>query len=157
MSGSDAPRLAAPEDFANVLGGLRALADDLGDPFAMPEDALHSALFGPQPLALALVAGGQGVALVQPQISTSAGGVLAYVSDLWVARRARGSGLGRRLLANVARESATRWGALGLRLAVHDSNTNARAFYARMGFVIHDHDRIAQLKGAEFATLKATP
>ncbi|SUZ33865.1 hypothetical protein ROE7235_03640 [Roseibaca ekhonensis] len=157
MSDSSAPRLAGPEDFATVLAGLHALASDLGDPFAIAETALQDALFGPRPLAFALVAGGQGVALVQPQISTSAGGVLAYISDLWVARTARGTGLGRRLLAMVGRESAARWGAVGLRLAVYDNNTNARDFYARMGFVTHDRDRIAVLTGAEFAMLKATP
>lgn len=49
------------------------MASDLGDPFTIAETALQNALFGPRPLAFALVAAGQGVALVQPQISTSAG------------------------------------------------------------------------------------
>lgn len=157
MSGFDAPCLAGPEDFATVLAGLRALASDLGDPFTIAETALQNALFGPRPLAFALVAAGQGVALVQPQISTSAGGVLAYVSDLWVARTARGMGFGRHLLAGVAQESAARWGAIGLRLAVYDANKSARAVYDRLGFVTHDRDRLAVLTGASFDMLKATP
>jgi ribosomal protein S18 acetylase RimI-like enzyme len=157
VSGSEAPRLAEPADFAAVLDGLRALADDLGDPFAISEAGLQSALFGSQPLALAIVAGGQGVALAQPQISTSAGGFLAYVSDLWVARPARGTGLGRQLLAVVAREGSSRWGVLGLRLVVYDGNTNARAVYDRLGFVTRDRDRVALLVGARFEQLKDTP
>jgi len=157
MSVSETPRVAGPEDFAAVLAGMRALADDLGDPFAIAQDSLRAALFGMSPIGFALVAGRQGAALVQPQISTDAGGVLAFVSDLWVAREARGTGLGRRLLAFAARESVVRWGAVGLRLTVYDSNTNARAVYDRLGFAIHHRDRVAVLTGAPFATLKATP
>lgn len=156
MSGSDAPRLAGPEDFNAMLDGLRALANDLGDPFALPETTLHETLFGPTPMGFALVAGKQGVALVQPQISTSIGGVLAYVSDLWVASAARGTGLGRKLLAMASAEAASRWSAKGLRLAVYDTNPGARAFYDRLGFVTLSRDRIAVLSGAPFETLKDT-
>jgi ribosomal protein S18 acetylase RimI-like enzyme len=150
MSASEAPRVALPADLGDVIAGLRALAADLGDPFPMPDATLHKALFGPHPTAFALVAGGQGVALVQPQISTSAGGVLGYVSDLWVAPDARGTGLARDLLGLCARESAARWGALGLRLAVAGDNARARAFYDRLGFVTHARDRIALLTGVPF-------
>lgn len=157
MSGSEAPRLVQPPDFATVMGGLRALANDLGDPFAISDRTLKSALFQSQSLAFAVIAGSKGVALTQPQISTSAGGVLAYVSDLWVAQEVRGTGLGRQLLAKVARESAARWGAIGLRLAVYESNVNARAVYDRLGFVTHDRDCVALLTGVRFKQLKDTP
>lgn len=64
---------------------------------------------------------------------------------------------GRHLLAGVAQESAARWGAIGLRLAVYDANKSARAVYDRLGFVTHDRDRLAVLTGVSFDMLKATP
>ncbi len=153
MSVSDAPRVAMPDDLPMVTTGLRSLAQDLGDPFRMSGDQLRAALFGPQGVAFAVLAGRQGVALVQPQISTSAGGVLVYVSDLWVTRTARGSGLGRALLARCAHEGLDRWGAVGLRLAVHADNDRAIEFYSGLGFALRPQDQVAVLTGASFETL----
>lgn len=150
---SDAPRVAMPDDLPMVIAGLRSLAQDLGDPFRMTGDQLRAALFAPEAAGFAIVAGLQGLALVQPQISTSAGGVLAYVSDLWVSQGARGSGLGRGLLAWCAHEGRARWGAIGLRLAVHADNGRAIEFYRRLGFALRPHDQVAVLTGASFEAL----
>lgn len=153
MSGSEPPRLALPSDIALLEAGLRALAADLGDPFAIRRDVLEAALFGPCAYGFALVAGGQGVLLAQPRISTATGGALSYVSDLWVAQAARGAGLGQRLLALAAQEGAARWGALGLCLSVYAENAGAMAFYDRLGFALLVRDRIALLTGPALSNL----
>lgn len=147
-------RLATPDDVPTLMTGLRALAHDLGEPFSLTEAQLSAALSDPTGLGFGVMAGHLAVALVQPQISTAAGGVLGYVSDLWVAREVRGSGLGSALLAAAARESTARWGAIGLRLAVQGDARRLRALYARLGLVLHPRDRNAVLTGAPFRALQ---
>ncbi len=56
----------------------------------------------------------------------------AYVDNLHVAARAKGAGVGRRLMANAARALALD-GVGRLWLTVIDENTPARGFYRRMG------------------------
>ncbi|SMX48558.1 GNAT family N-acetyltransferase [Maliponia aquimaris] len=114
--------------------GLRALADDLGDAYALTSGALRAGLFGPRPACRGLVAADGdavgGVVLFSPLMSTSLGGPGAYVSDLWVSAARRGTGLGRALLAEVARHGGARF----LRVAVYDDSPGAARFYARLGF-----------------------
>lgn len=143
------PRLAGPGDLALLLAGLRALAQDLGDPFRIPPAALAQALFAPHPPALGLVAGEAplGVALVQPVVSTSMGGMFGHVSDLWVAPAARGQGLGRALLALAWRAAQDRWQAVALRLGVDAANPQALAFYTRLGFSPRPSERVMVLHG----------
>jgi GNAT superfamily N-acetyltransferase len=147
-------RLATLTDLPDLMTSLRALAEDLGDPFDMTEQLLVSALFGTASIGFALLAGAHGVALVQPQVSTASGGVLGYVSHLWVAQDERGSGLGSGLLAAAARESAARWDAVGLRLAVQGDTRRLRALYARLGLVLHPRDQKATLTGVPFQALQ---
>jgi ribosomal protein S18 acetylase RimI-like enzyme len=64
-----------------------------------------------------------------------------------VSETARGTGLGRRLLAAAAQEGAAHWQAVALRLTVYEGNTGARAFYDRLGFVLRAADRNALLSG----------
>lgn len=151
---SSSIRVATEEDVPTLLAGLRALAQDLTELFDVTEAQISAALFGPKAVGFGLLAGHQGVALVQPQISTSFGGVLGYVSDLWVAKEVRGVGLGSALLAATARESATRWNAVGLRLAVQGDARRLRSLYARLGLVLHPRDRKAVLTGIPFQALQ---
>src|SRR5690606_37875788 len=72
-----------------------------------------------------------GFALFFPNYSTWEGRAGLYVEDLYVEERARGIGLGRALMAEVARLAAER-GAPRVELAVLDWNP-ARAFYERLG------------------------
>lgn len=137
----------------DVMAGLRALAQDLKDPFHATAERVEHALFGAQSFAFALLAAGRGIALCSPIFSTFQGAALVFVSDLWVAGSARGQGLGRALLAAAAREGQARWQANALRLTVYDDNAQAIAFYHRMGFTLREKDRIAALTGAPFAAL----
>ena len=57
----------------------------------------------------------------------------AMLSELWVAPRARGTGLGARLLADAERR-ARAGGAAALHLMVRHRNAPARALYERVGF-----------------------
>jgi len=153
MSGSEGIRAALPGDMPALMAALKALARDLDDPFRMAPATLGAALFDPCPRAFALLAGEEGAVLAQPNVSTSLGGTVTFVSDLWVSEDARGTGLGRRLLARAAQEGAARWQAVALRLTVYEDNSGARAFYDRLGFAVRAADRNALLQGAALARL----
>jgi ribosomal protein S18 acetylase RimI-like enzyme len=157
MSGSDGIRAARLEDMPALMTALRALAHDLDDPFRMEAATLEAALFSPSPRAFALIAGEDGAVLAQPNLSTSLGGTVTFVSDLWVSAGARGTGLGRRLLAAAAQEGAARWQSVALRLTVYQDNVGARAFYDRLGFVIRAADRNALLSGDALTRLMEQP
>lgn len=127
-------RLAGPDDAGALAAGLARLSADLDEPHRMNAARLEAAMRAPLPPFRALLAGESGLALYSPVFSTVAGGAGAWVSDLWVAPAARGTGLGRRLLGAVARDAGAQWGALYLALAVYDTSPGARAFYDRLGF-----------------------
>lgn len=148
-------RLAGPGDMAALHAGLSRLSDELGDRHRATEAALAQACTAPQPAAYGFVAGDgpEGAALAAPLFSTTRGAAGLYVSDLWVAPAARGTGLGRRLLAHVARFGADRWGASFLRLSVYGENAAALAFYDRLGFADTPRDRWLVLAGAALDSL----
>lgn len=73
----------------------------------------------------------EGFALLFPNYSTWEGRAGIYIEDLFVRERARGRGLGRRLLAAVAALAVER-GCLRIDLNVLDWNPT-RAFYHRIG------------------------
>lgn len=128
-----------PEALPLLEAGLKALAADLGDPYALDAEGLRRALFGPHPSSHGLLARGAdhalwGVALYSPVLSTATGGAGVYVSDLWVAEAARGRGLGASLLSQVGARAAAMWEAKFIKLMSYAGNSRARAFYARMGF-----------------------
>lgn len=144
-----------PETLPAFHAGLRHLSTHLGDPHHADADALHMALFGPHPFALGLIAAdGTGALLAMPVFSTSLGGPGLYVSDLWVAQAARGTGMGRRLLS--AAVNHTRWGAPRfLKLTVYTDNPAARAVYDRLGFQPQEADQVMVLTDAPLEALKA--
>lgn len=131
-------RLAGVADAGRLNAALRALSADLRDTHRATDADIAVAGFGPEPAFRAILAlraeHEVGVAVFSPLYSTTRGCAGVYVSDLWVAGEARGSGLGRRLLARVRDESRGLWGAAFIRLAVYGDNAGALAFYERMGF-----------------------
>lgn len=144
---------------ALVQAGLAALSAELGDEHRIDKDALHAALFAPQPachgvLALGAARDLQAVALFSPVVSTTAGSAGAYVSDLWVAHKMRGSGLGKALLRHIAARARTLWQARFIRLVNYAPNARAHAFYSRLGFVENDGERVLQLSGDAFERFK---
>lgn len=120
---------------AQIGAALRALSRDMDDPYALSDTALALALSGDTRAVLALDDDAPvGVALWSPFVSTTRGRIGAFVTDLWVRRDQRGSGLGRALLIGVREAAQARWGATFLRLNHATDNSTAAAFYARLGF-----------------------
>jgi GNAT superfamily N-acetyltransferase len=76
-----------------------------------------------------------------------------YVQDIYVDSAARGTGLGKRLLAETARRAAEK-GAAFMRLAVDKDNHKARAFYEHVGMVQADHDIIYKAWDEDFLALQ---
>ena len=132
-------RPAEPADASVILAMVRELAiyerEPLGSVEAREEDYLRDC-FGPAPRCEVLIGEVdgkvQGFALFFHNYSTWVGRPGIHVEDLFVRDRARGLGLGRRLLAAVARIAVDR-GCRRLDLAVLDWNP-ARKLYEHLGF-----------------------
>jgi ribosomal protein S18 acetylase RimI-like enzyme len=136
---------------------LRALSRDLGDRHVAGLDALRAGLTGDTPAAyglLAMVDDLTGAALYSPVFSTAQGAAGVYVSDLWVDAATRGQGLGRAVLAEVARRAGTLWGAEWMTLAVYGHSTASRRFYERLGFAPQTRVTQMRLPRAGFDRLK---
>ena len=138
---------------------LRALSADLGDPHPADIALLEQAGFGPTPAYYALIAengeaGLCGAAMYSPVMSTTLAAPGVFVSDLWVEKSARGTGLGRRLLAQVAQDAGTRWNAGCLKLAVYHDASGARRFYDQLGFGARTDETTMLLDRPAFEVLK---
>ena len=140
---SIALRPAEAGDVATLLDLVQRLAeaqDAAGYVQATPQDLLRDG-FGPVPRFHAILAewvdpaGGRrtpvGLALYYFTYSTWGGRPNLYVEDLYVDAELQGSGIGRRLMAALAR-AALDAGCGRLELAVKTDN-RARAFYERLG------------------------
>jgi GNAT superfamily N-acetyltransferase len=131
-------RHAVAADAATIVRMIRALAEyeKLLDRVSIEEADVLRDGFGPRPCFECLLAevDGEavGFALYLGDYSTFAGRAGIIVEDLFVIEAARGRGIGRRLLARLARASRERGGTT-LSLNVLDWNP-ARAFYDRLGF-----------------------
>lgn len=131
-------RLARPEDVADVLRLIRALADYEREPDAVAttEADLHRWVFGEDPVASVLVAEMDGavvgMALWFRTYSTWTGVPGIYLEDLFVEPAARGSGLGKALLTALARIAVDR-GYQRVEWAVLDWNTPSIEFYEALG------------------------
>lgn len=152
-------RTAAASDIAVLYAGLAALSEEIGDPHVATLEQLRDALFGPAAVAQALIAEGRhgevaGLVLYTPLFSTARGGAGVYVSDIWVAHDVRGHAVGADLLAAVAESCADLWGAVFMKLAVHNDNAKARAFYDRLGFRTIPGETVLVLSGAELQSLR---
>ncbi|WP_069300077.1 GNAT family N-acetyltransferase [Neptunicoccus sediminis] len=152
-------RAAEKSDLPLLNTALAALSAELGDPHPATPEFLEQAGFGPVPIIYALIAQGgddrlHGAVMFSPVASTSMARTGTYVSDLWVAETARGTGLGRRLLGATADWTAAKWGASYLKLAVYDHSTQSRLFYDRLGFAAKDNETTMFLDNNGFETLK---
>lgn len=132
-------RLAEPDDMGLVLRFIRELAVFEKAPAAVAatEEDLRRYGFGPQrqfEAVLAFVGGAPaGMALFHARFSTWLGRPGMYLEDLYVAERARGRGVGRRLMARLSAIAIERgWERIDFQ--VLDWNP-ARNFYHRLGMV----------------------
>ncbi len=126
---------------------LRALSADLGDTHSAGLDALRAGLTGEIPAAHGLLALDEeliGAALFGPLFSTVRGAAGVYVSDLWVDRAMRGRGLGRAVLARVARRAGALWRAEWMTMAGNAHTPATRRFDERLGF--EAQDQVTQMR-----------
>jgi ribosomal protein S18 acetylase RimI-like enzyme len=93
-----------------------------------------------------------GMSLFFYSFSSWRGELGVYVQDLYVSGKLRGTGLGRRLIAETARLAKKR-GATYLRLSVGKANTAAQAFYRSLGLTLSDEECIYQAIGLAFDNL----
>lgn len=123
------------------------------------ENDLRAALFGERPALFAHVAEAEGEAVGYAvwflNYSTWTGTHGIYLEDLYVRPEHRGSGLGRALLAELARICVAR-GYHRLQWWVLDWNAPARGFYASLGAGPMDEWTVYRLDGAALAALGTT-
>lgn len=154
-------RPATAADVPLVLEFIRELAryERLEDQVVATPADLSAALFGPRPyaeVAFGCVAGVPvGFALFFHNFSTFIGKPGIYLEDLFVRPEARGHGVGRALLAWLARVTLERGGAR-LDWAVLDWNTPSIGFYESLGAVPLDDWRVFRLSGASLSALART-
>ena len=131
-------RFAVETDCALILRFIRALAlyERAPDAVVATEAQLRQHGFGARPHFETLIAelDGEpaGMALFHPRFSTWTGTPTAYLEDLYVAEAVRGRGVGRALLARLAKVTLER-GWTRIDFAVLDWNP-ARDFYQKLGF-----------------------
>lgn len=151
-------RAATPEDAERLHALLLGLARSTGlkEKIRSKPDDFRRLGFREKPAFQALIAecGGTslGVCLYFYNFSSWRGEMGIYVQDLYVADEARGTGLGRRLLAETVKLGKAQ-GATHLRLSVDRANLRAQRFYRRLGLKAQEHELIFQATGAAFERL----
>ena len=144
---ADARALAAMANELNLFEGKP------GDVYS--EELVKAQAFGATPLFSVLVAevdgGLVGYALFHDSYNPGVAGPEVWLHDVFVRAPARSRGVGRRLMAAVARATVGR-GATALSWGVLSSNRRARAFYAGLGATDED-TRILELDGEALESL----
>lgn len=133
-----------------------AEAEDFPDPVSAHPRDLAVALFGPRPLAEAVVAvvdeAPVGFALFYPTYSTTLGRPGIHLEDLYVRAEQRGAGVGYRLLAHLAAETIER-GCGRLEWWVLRTNDPALRFYARLRARAVDEVAVLRVDGEPLQAL----
>lgn len=155
--------LATPEDSEAIAIMLKRLAEHLGvgAQHKTTAETVRRYGFGDRQQFGALIAHSDrvflGLSLFFPMFSTTLGSPGVYVQDLWVEPSERGSGLGKRLLAATSRHAAESWSAEFLKLTVHADNTDAEAFYDRIGFEGDEREKPLTIGGEAFHLMRNSP
>ena len=161
-SAPDPPRIAAATaaDVPLILSLIRELADyeRMSDHVVATEADVERALFGERPCAEAVIArvGDEvvGFALFFQSFSTFVGRPGLYLEDLYVRPAHRGRGIGRGLLAHLARLAVER-GYGRFEWSVLDWNELAISSYRRAGAVPMDEWTVYRLTGEPLRALAA--
>jgi GNAT superfamily N-acetyltransferase len=151
-------RAAQPGDVPLVLDFIRRLAEyeKLAHEVVATEAELRRWLFGERPYAEVVIAeqdgSPAGFALFFHNFSTFLGRPGLYLEDLFVAPEHRGHGIGRALLAHLARLAVER-GCGRLEWWVLDWNEDAIRFYRSLGAVPMDDWTVFRVAGEALHTL----
>jgi GNAT superfamily N-acetyltransferase len=152
MTDTLAIRPAAPDDVPLVLRFIRELAEyeKLGHEVVATEERLRETLFGARAYAEVVIAEVEGepagFALFFHNYSTFLAQPGIYLEDLYVRPEARGRGVGRRLLAHLARLARER-GCGRLEWWVLDWNEPAIGFYRSLGAQAMDEWTVFRVAG----------
>ena len=155
-------RRATPEDVPALVGLVYDLAEyeKSRHECALTAEQLHASLFGPDPKVFAHVAqrdsGGEvlGCAIWFLNYSTWTGTHGIYLEDLFAKPEARGLGLGKALLAALAREAVAN-GYRRVDWSVLDWNTPSIEFYEALGARAQDEWTGYRLTGEALTRLAA--
>ena len=145
-------RPATPADLPLIAQFIRDLADyeKLAHEVRFDETKLGENLFGPRPYAEVVIGEldgtAQGFALFFHNFSTFEGRPGIYLEDLFVRPEARGSGLGKALLAHLA-ELCVRRDCARLDWSVLDWNTPSIGFYQSLGAKLMDEWTVMRVDG----------
>jgi GNAT superfamily N-acetyltransferase len=145
-------RPATKADVPLILAFIRELAEyeRLPHEVVATEAELRRTLFGPRPEAEVLLAdldgGPAGFAVFFPTYSTFLGRSGVHLEDVYVRPESRGRGVGRALLAEVARIAVAR-GSGRLEWSVLDWNESAIGFYRGLGARPMDEWTVYRLDG----------
>ncbi len=149
---------ATEKDLPLILRFIEELAsyEKLSHEVTATEDILRESLFGRRPAAEVVLAyaGDEpaGFAVYFPTFSTFLGRPGIYLEDLYVRPEWRGRGLGRKLLAVVARAAVER-GDGRMEWSVLDWNELALGVYRRIGARTMDEWTVHRLTGAALRRL----
>ena len=147
-----AVRPAQERDVEAIVELIRGLAEfeQLTHLLRVTPQTLAPHLFGPKPVAEALVAESAGTLVAFALFFTNFSTFLAqpglYLEDLFVRPEARGQGIGEALLTRLARLAVER-GYGRFEWSVLDWNENAIRFYEGMGAVVMPDWRICRVTG----------
>ena len=149
-------RRAEPKDAAAILDLVRRLAvyERLAHEVTASETDLTATLFAPHPKVFCEIAEWQGFALWFYNYSTFLGRHGLYLEDLFVREEFRSHGIGKRLLATLAKRCIDE--NLGrFEWSVLDWNEPAIAFYERQGAKLRKEWLGCRLTGEALAALAA--
>ena len=149
---------ATPDDVPLLLRLIKALAEyeRMSDQVVATEADLHRTLFGDRPIAEAVIArdGAEavGFALWFYNYSTVLGRPGLYLEDLFVLPERRAQGVGRALLAHLARVAVAK-NCGRMEWSVLDWNEPALRFYRSLGATPMDEWIVYRLTGDSLARL----
>jgi ribosomal protein S18 acetylase RimI-like enzyme len=135
-------RAAAPADAPAIAAMIRELAEYEGitDPLAFSLEQLRGALDGDPPRLRAVIAedadGAAGFVSYTIDFAIWSGGDVLRVDDVFVRARARGRGVGRRMMCEIARLALA--GGMTARWEIQPENRPAQEFYRGLGVAIRD-------------------